>query len=58
MLIQYFRSCPPYLEAVSSIRNLRMTRHAVVTGEPLNMAAIDTSSLNKKAAITIPVHVF
>jgi hypothetical protein len=30
MLIQYLRSYIPYLEAVSSIRNLR-TRHAVVT---------------------------
>ncbi|KAJ4446277.1 hypothetical protein ANN_12972 [Periplaneta americana] len=31
LLIQYIRSYPPYLEAVSSIRNLR-TRHAVVIG--------------------------
>jgi hypothetical protein len=30
LLIQYIRSDPPYLEAVSSIRN-RRTRHAVVT---------------------------
>jgi hypothetical protein len=30
LLIQYIRSYPPYLEAVSSIRNLR-TRHAMVT---------------------------
>jgi hypothetical protein len=30
LLSQYIRSYPPYLEAVSSIRNLR-TRHAVVT---------------------------
>jgi hypothetical protein len=37
LLIQYIRRYPPYLEAVSSIRNLR-TRHAVVTGDPLNMA--------------------
>jgi hypothetical protein len=29
LLIQYIHSCPPYLEAVSSIRNPR-TRHAVV----------------------------
>jgi hypothetical protein len=36
LFIQYIRSYPPYLEAVSSIRNLR-TRHAVVTGDPLNM---------------------
>jgi hypothetical protein len=36
LLIQYIRSCPPYLEAVSSIRNLR-TGHAVVTRDPLNI---------------------
>jgi hypothetical protein len=30
LFIQYIRSHPPYLEGVSSIRNLR-TRHAVVT---------------------------
>jgi hypothetical protein len=35
LLIHYIRSCPPYLEAVSSIRNLR-TRHAVVTRDPSN----------------------
>jgi hypothetical protein len=39
MLIQYIRSNPPYLEAVSSIRNLR-TRHAMVTGELFNLARI------------------
>jgi hypothetical protein len=33
LLIQYINSYPPYLEAVSSIRNLR-TRHAVVTRDP------------------------
>jgi hypothetical protein len=33
LLIQYIRSYPPYLEAVSFIRNLR-TRHAVVTRNP------------------------
>jgi hypothetical protein len=33
--IQYIRSYPPFLEAVSSIRNPR-TRHAVVTVDPLN----------------------
>jgi hypothetical protein len=38
LLIQYIRSYPPYLEAVSSIRNPR-TRHAVVTVDPLNMDA-------------------
>jgi hypothetical protein len=32
LLIQYIRSYPPYLEAISSICNLK-TRHAVVTRE-------------------------
>jgi hypothetical protein len=32
-------ACPPYLEAISSIRNL-MTRHTVVTRDPPNMGAI------------------
>jgi hypothetical protein len=36
LLIQYIRSYPPYLEAVSSILNLR-TRHAMVTRDPPNM---------------------
>jgi hypothetical protein len=36
LLIQYIRSYPPYLEAVSSIRNLR-THHSVVTRDPPNM---------------------
>jgi hypothetical protein len=36
LLIQYICNYPPYLEAVSSIRNPR-TRHAVVTVDPLNM---------------------
>jgi hypothetical protein len=36
LLIQYIRSYPPYVEAVSSIRNPRI-RHAVVTVDPLNM---------------------
>jgi hypothetical protein len=36
LLMQYIYIYPPYLEAVSSIRNLR-TRHAVVTRDPLNM---------------------
>jgi hypothetical protein len=31
LLIQYIRSCPPYLEADSSIRNLK-TGHVVVKG--------------------------
>jgi hypothetical protein len=34
--IRYIRSYPPYLKAVSSIRNPR-TRHAVVTVDPLNV---------------------
>jgi hypothetical protein len=33
LLIQYIRSYPPYLEAVSSIRNPRK-RHAVMTRYP------------------------
>jgi hypothetical protein len=37
--IQYIRSYPTYLEAVSSIRNLRK-RHAVVTRDPPNMVWI------------------
>jgi hypothetical protein len=36
LLIQYIRSYTPYLEAFSSIHNLR-TRSAVVTRGPLNM---------------------
>jgi hypothetical protein len=36
LLIQYIGSYPPYLEAISSIRNLR-ARHAVVTRDPPNM---------------------
>jgi hypothetical protein len=36
LLIQYIRSYPPYLEAVSSIRNLR-TRQAVVKGDTFNV---------------------
>jgi hypothetical protein len=39
LIIQYIRSCPPYLEAVSSIRNPR-TRHAVVTRGPFNMDSV------------------
>jgi hypothetical protein len=35
LLIQYILSYPPYLVAVSSIRNRRM-RHGVVTRDPLN----------------------
>jgi hypothetical protein len=36
LLIQYIRSYPPYLEAVSSIHNLR-THCAMVTRDPPNM---------------------
>jgi hypothetical protein len=36
LLIQYIRTYPLYLEAVSSIRNLR-TRYIVVTRDPPNM---------------------
>jgi hypothetical protein len=39
LLFQYIRSYPPYLEAVSSIHNLRM-RHAMVTRDPPNMERI------------------
>jgi hypothetical protein len=38
LLIQYIRSYPPYLEAVSSIRNPR-TRHVVVKVDQLNIVA-------------------
>jgi hypothetical protein len=37
LLIQYFRSYPPYLEAVSFTRNPK-TRHAVVIRGLINMA--------------------
>jgi hypothetical protein len=36
LLIKYIRSCPQYLEAISSIRNPR-THHAVVTRDPLHV---------------------
>jgi hypothetical protein len=36
LLIQYIRSYPPYLEAVSSVLNPR-TRRAVVTRDPPNV---------------------
>jgi hypothetical protein len=38
LLIQYIRSYPPYLETISSIRNLR-TCHAVVTREDIDVGA-------------------
>jgi hypothetical protein len=39
LLIHYIRNYPPYLESVSSIRNLR-TRHAMVTTDPPNIEII------------------
>jgi len=39
LFIQYIHSYPPYLEAVSSIHNLR-TRCVMVTRDPLNMVLI------------------
>jgi hypothetical protein len=39
LLIQYIRNYSPYLQAVFSIRNLRV-RHAAVTRDTLNMACI------------------
>jgi hypothetical protein len=39
LLIQCICSYPPYLEVVSSIRNMR-TRHVVVTREPSNMESL------------------
>jgi hypothetical protein len=41
LLIQYISSYSPYLEVVSSIRNLR-TRHAVVTRDPPNIRNLRT----------------
>jgi hypothetical protein len=38
LLVQYIRSYPPYLDAVSIHKP--MTRHAVVTVDPLNMKAL------------------
>jgi hypothetical protein len=43
-LIQYIRCYPPYLEAVSSICNLR-TRHAVVTGDPGERVKMDVREI-------------
>jgi hypothetical protein len=45
LLIQYIRSYPSYLDAVSSIRNQR-TRRAVVARDPLNMDECCYSSTN------------
>jgi hypothetical protein len=44
LLIQYISSYPPYVEAISSIRNLR-TRQALVTRDPLNMDSTLSQSL-------------
>jgi hypothetical protein len=44
LLIEYIRSYPPYLEAVSSIRIMR-TRHALVTRNPPNMELDGTWTL-------------
>jgi hypothetical protein len=41
-LIQYIHSYSPYLEAISSICNLRMN-HALVTGDHLNMERVKHS---------------
>jgi hypothetical protein len=44
--MQYIHSYPPYLEAFSSIRNLRM-HHAVVTRDPLNMEHDRYATINE-----------
>jgi hypothetical protein len=46
-VFQYTRSYPPYLETVSSIRNLR-TRHAVVTRNPPNITVVHPKSVSLK----------
>jgi hypothetical protein len=46
LLMQYIHSYPPYLEAVSSICNLRM-RHAMVTVDPLNMVTLSIMVINR-----------
>jgi hypothetical protein len=50
LLIQCIRSYHPYSEAVSSIRNPR-TRHAMVTGDQLNMDQVVSSDYNNKIDI-------
>jgi hypothetical protein len=45
LLIQFIRSYPPYLEAVSSVRHLR-TRQAVVTRDPLNVDSVTIQFTN------------
>jgi hypothetical protein len=55
LVIQYIRSYPPYLEAVSSIRNLS-TPHAVVRGNPLNISLIAISIINCTHRASFPQH--
>jgi len=43
LLIQYIRSYPPYLQAVSSNRNPKI-RHAVLTRYPLNTVYMPTGT--------------
>jgi hypothetical protein len=50
LLIQYIHSYSSYLEAVSSIDNLR-TRHAVVTKNPLYMDPIHYSTTRNDKVI-------
>jgi hypothetical protein len=52
LLIQYIRSYPPYLEAVSSIRNLRAS-HAVVVRGPLNIGVNLYTQNNTETPATI-----
>jgi hypothetical protein len=49
LLIQYICSYPPYVEAVSSIRNLSM-RHAVVSGDLRRKQTTVCNSVRKKNA--------
>jgi hypothetical protein len=49
LFIQYIHSYPAYLEAVSSIRNLR-TRHGIVTRDPLDM---ETGSIQDRVEWTV-----
>jgi hypothetical protein len=52
-LIQYIRIFSPYLDRVTSIRNLR-TRHAVVTRDPPNMAESFHILLNSLVTLNQP----
>jgi hypothetical protein len=49
MLFQYIRRYPPYLEAVSSIRNAK-TCNAVLTGAYINVAENEYSGVGKYLA--------